>query len=156
MFYPHLSGATSPHWRGDGRGTFHGLSLSTRRSEVTRSVLEGVAFQIRENLEVLAEVVGPPDGIILFGGGAKSGLWQEIIANLTGMPVATAASVETATLGAGLLAGVGAGVWADIQTAQERLATDTQRRLPDPVVAGQYEEIYAKYRGLEAKLLSEE
>jgi xylulokinase len=79
FFYPHLAGATSPHWQVEARGAFHGLSLSTSRPELTRAVLEGVAFQIRQNLEVLEELIGPAREIILFGGGARSRLWQEII-----------------------------------------------------------------------------
>jgi xylulokinase len=154
FFYPHLGGATSPHWQAEARGTFRGLSLSTGRPEMTRAVLEGVAFQIRENLEVLTEITGAMDAIILFGGGAKSPLWRDIISDLTGMPVAIAGSVETATLGACILAGVGSGVFPDIQTGQRRLSIPMDRRLPDPVVTQQYQEIYRKYRELEAKLLS--
>jgi xylulokinase len=153
-FYPHLSGATSPHWRAECRGVFWGLSLSTGPPELARSVLEAVAFQIRENLEVLAELAGPQDGIILFGGGAKSAVWQQIIADVTGLPVAAAAAEETATRGAAMLAGLGSEMFPDIATSAERLAGPTQQCLPNKTVTERYDDLYGRYRSVEEKLLS--
>ena len=66
LFYPHLGGAGSPHWLNSARGTFHGLSLATTRGHLTRAVLEGVAYQIRENLTVTEEIGGPVAQVILY------------------------------------------------------------------------------------------
>ena len=70
-FYPHLSGAGSPHWDVDARGSFHGLSLATSRGHLARAVMEGVAFQVRENLEVTQTLAGRAERVIAFGGGAE-------------------------------------------------------------------------------------
>jgi xylulokinase len=152
-FYPHLSGGGSPHWESQARGTFHGLSLATTRAHLTRAVLEGVAFQIRENLAVTQELAGPVDETIVFGGGAKSPLWREIIGDVVDRPLAWADTVEAANLGASMLAGVGCGLFDSLAEARGTMVGTLTRREPDPEGARRYDELYHAYVEFERKLL---
>jgi len=152
-FYPHLAGATSPHWANAARGAFHGLSLATTRGHLTRAVLEGVAYQIRENLEITGEIAGPAAEVILYGGGAQSALWREIIGDVLGRPIAWTAAVETAGLGAAMLAAAGCGACASLDEARDQMAPSLERRLPRPDRVALYAEQFAAYRRDEALLL---
>lgn len=153
-FHPHLSGATSPYWRSDVHGAYENLSLATTRGHLTRAVLEGVAFQMRANLEVTQAVAGPVAEAIVFGGGAKSPLWREIIADVLGLPVCWTPSVETASLGAAMLAGVGAGLFASLDEARARMVGIAARREPTPRGADEYEGWYRLYSQAEARLMA--
>jgi xylulokinase len=103
LFFPYLSGVSSPNWS-EGSGTFTGLSRSSTIGHMARAVLEGVAYNIRENLEVMADVCGSAQELRLYGGGSKSPLWCQIIANVTGKRVVRLISSETALAGAAILA----------------------------------------------------
>lgn len=154
FFFPHLSGATSPHWRSKAKGIFYGLSLSTSTGDLIRSVLEGIAFQVKENLEILEELTGEVKEIKVFGGGAKSKLWGQIIASVTGKKVYLLFLGRPATIGACLLAGLGSGFYKSYQEAMKSL-----RNLPyikiNPNIHDQrkYEMLYSEYSELEAKIL---
>ena len=154
LFYPHLSGAGSPHWHSNARGTFHGLSLATTRAHLTRAVLEGVAYQIRENLTVTETLAGPVEQIIVFGGGAKSALWREIIRDVTNRPLAWTSTVETANLGASMLAGVGCGLFPTLMHAQEVMADTLTSSRPDPEGTAIYAGLYNNYCHTETSLLT--
>jgi xylulokinase len=103
IFFPYLAGGCSPHW-GEPVGCFYGLSLNTSFGHAARAVMEGVAYGIRENLEVMALSCGQAKQIRLYGGGSKSELWCQIIADVTGIPVAQLSSSESALAGAAKLA----------------------------------------------------
>jgi xylulokinase len=152
-FYPHLAGAGSPHWHSSSRGAFQGLSLATTRGHLTRAVLEGVAFQIRENLAVSQELAGTVKSLIVFGGGAKSALWREIIADVTNRPLAWTPTVETASLGASILAGLASGVFASFADGRSATLKILVQREPDPEMARQYAGYFAEYQKAEAGLL---
>ena len=149
LFYPHLGGAGSPHWLSGAHGTFHGLSLATTRGHLTRAVLEGIAYQIRENLAVTEEIGGPVAQVILYGGGAKSSLWREIIADVLGRPVSWNQTAETAGLGAAMLAGLGCGVFASLDEARRRMMTVTQQQRTT-FRAATYDATFETYRRFEA------
>ena len=153
MFLPHLSGAGSPHWDNTARATFHGLSLATTRAHLTRAVLEGVACQMRENLAVTQELAGPVQRIILFGGGARSEVWRGIIADVANLPVATTPSVETAALGAAMLAALGVGVFASAAEARGVMVRVGEPRPPLADNVAAYADMYQSYRVLEERLL---
>jgi xylulokinase len=153
LFYPHLSGATSPHWHNTARGAFHGLSLATSRGHLTRAILEGIAYQIRANLAVTEEIGGPVDRVIVFGGGAKSALWREIIGDVLGRPLAWTRTVETACLGAAMLAGLGCGLFGSAIEARQRILAPLTLREPEPEKVALYAEKYAEYRRAESALL---
>jgi xylulokinase len=151
-FYPHLGGAGSPHWLSSARGTFDGLSLATTRGHLTRAVLEGVAYQIRENLAVTEEIGGAVGQVILFGGGAKSSLWREIIADMLGRPVAWTQTAETAGLGAAMLAGLRCGVFASLDEVRSRMGPVTHHQSA-PNHAATYAAWFDSYRRIETRLL---
>ncbi len=151
-FYPHLAGATSPHWQPDAHGAYLGLQLATGAGDIVRALLEGVAFQIRTNLAIMEETAGEVEALVLFGGGARSALWREIIAAVTGKPVALALTPDIAGWGAALLAGVGAGL------IEHRLSR-TAARSGVPFQASsaaikQYDGLYSVYRQEERMLLA--
>jgi xylulokinase len=154
MFLPHLSGATSPHWQSTARGAFHGLSLATGRPHLTRALLEGVAYQLHQNLTITQELAGPVQQAIVFGGGAKSALWRQIIADVINLPVAWTASVETASLGAAMLAGLGCGLFSSLDEARARMVKMQASQEPDPARVEVYAEAYRHYRQVEAQLLN--
>ena len=153
-FYPHLSGAGSPHWNVDARGSFHGLNLATSRGHLVRAVMEGVAFQVRENLEVTQMLAGRAERVIAFGGGARSALWRAVLGDVLNRPLAWAEAVETAGLGAAMLAGVGCGLFPAVDEAQRRMLPSLAVRPPDPGSAAAYDAAYGAYRRLENTLLT--
>ncbi len=153
MFLPHLGGAGSPHWKSSARGTFHGLSLATGRGHLTRAILEGVAYQLHENLAITQELAGPIRHAIVFGGGAKSALWRQIIADVIDLPVVWTPTVETASLGAAMLAGLGCGLFASLDEARARMVRTQAIQQPNPALVEVYAEAYRRYRQVETGLL---
>ena len=98
-------------------------------------------------------MAGPVTEAIVFGGGAKSPLWREIIADVTGLPLAWTPSVETACLGAAMLAGIGAGVYASFDEARTQMVGMAARREPNANAAAEYDEWYRAYCSAEARLM---
>ena len=157
-FYPHLSGAGSPHWRADVWGAFLGLTLASRRGDIVRSVLEGVAFQIRANLEAMADIGIGIDELVLFGGGAQSPQWSQMICDITAKPVTVTDMVDVANWGACVLAGVGAGIFDDglvVRSMKQSQASAAPSRVwrPRQNIVDRYHHIYRRYRAQEDKLL---
>lgn len=138
MFYPYLAGACAPHW-GEPTGSFSGLSLNTGLGHAARAVMEGIAYGIRENLEVMEQFCGKARQIRLYGGGSKSDLWCQIIADVTATPVARLSSSETALAGAAKLAFSALGI-----STPESLAV-AKEFIPDANAAAIYNTSYAKY-----------
>lgn len=111
FFYPLLSGANSPDWYKNSKGCFYGITLSTRPADIIKSVMEGIAYHIKSNIQVMENADKPSEDLRIFGGGASSNVWCDIIANVTGKRVSTLYTHETACLGAAILAGLGAGIF---------------------------------------------
>ncbi len=116
-FLPYLAGERTPYADPDARGAFAGLSLRHDRGALVRAVLEGVAFGLRDGLDLVAEVSGPPAIGRVSGGGARSRLWLQIVASVLELPLQRTAVDEGASFGAALLGGVAAGVFADVHEA---------------------------------------
>jgi sugar (pentulose or hexulose) kinase len=112
-----------------------------------------VAYQIRENLLVSQELAGAVKNVIVFGGGAKSALWRDIIGDVINRPLAWTPTVETASLGASILAGLACGVFASFAEGRSATLRILTQREPDPVKAGQYAETFKQYQRAEAGLL---
>lgn len=120
-FYPHFQGATSPYWVSGASGAFQGITLATSRYDIVRAVLEGIAYQISVNVGLHEKVDGNViRELRLFGGGANSALWCGIIADVTGKSVVVPYTIETANLGAAMLAGLGGGDAAGMPPPQAR------------------------------------
>jgi xylulokinase len=118
IFLPYLIGERTPHLDPQARGLFLGLTAQHGRAELVRAVLEGVALACYDAYSVLAEAGPAPARIVLAGGGGRSRLWQQIIADLFGLPVQQLTVAEQSALGAALLAGAGAGIFDLIEAAQ--------------------------------------
>lgn len=148
IFLPYLTGERTPHPDPLARGAFVGLTARHTRAHLTRAVLEGVAFGLRDSFELIkASPAGLINEVRVSGGGAKSPLWRQIMADVLGVPLVVAEAIEGAAYGAALLAGVGGGVWPDVQTAAVA-AVKTGARVEPGADAGAYEGAYQLYRDL--------
>ena len=119
-FLPYLAGERTPHADPDARGSFTGLTLRHDRGALVRAVLEGVAFGLRDSLDLIAELGAAPAGGRVSGGGARSELWLRIVASVLELPLERTAADEGAAFGAALLGGVAAGIWADVPRPPRR------------------------------------
>jgi xylulokinase len=148
LFAPYLQGERTPHADPDARGAFVGLSLRHDRGALARAVLEGVAYGLRDSLELLRGLGVDATAARVSGGGAASDLWTRIVASALGVPLERTASDAGAAFGAALLAGVREGVFADAAEAVARCVRVRDRVEPDPAWAAAYAEGYARYRAL--------
>lgn len=147
FFLPYLSGERTPHADPHVRGAFVGLTLRHGRAHMTRAVLEGVAYGLRDNLALMQEVgLGSIDQVRVSGGGAKSPLWRQILADVCGVDLVTVEAGEGAALGAALLAGVGAGVWPTAAEACGAAVELGEQTSPDPETRELYEPLYERFR----------
>jgi xylulokinase len=147
-FLPYLSGERSPHPDPLARGAFVGLTLAHDRRHLTRAVLEGVAFGLRDGLDLMVAAGMPaPDQIRASGGGTASELWRQVLADVLDAEIATVNTTEGAAYGAGLLAAVGAGWYPRVEDAAAALVTATPVASPGPDTA-RYAEAHAIYREL--------
>ncbi len=117
LWAPYLMGERTPHLDPNARGALVGLTAQHTRAHMIRAILEGVAFSLRDTFTIFWDLGVPVKSIRLGGGGARSPLWQQIQADVYGMPVELVAADEGAAYGAALLAGVGAGVWESVDAA---------------------------------------
>lgn len=117
LWLPYLMGERTPHMDAKARAAFVGLTASHTRAHLIRAVLEGVAFSLRDSLEIFKELGAPVETIRLGGGGAKSKLWQQIQADVYGQTVEIVEADEDAAYGAAILAGVGAQNWNSVDEA---------------------------------------
>jgi len=148
LFAPYLAGERTPHADPDARGSFTGLSLRHDRGALARATLEGVAYGLRDSLELLRELGVRPEVGRASGGGAKSDLWLRIVASVLGLPLERTESEEGSAFGAALLAGVRAGVFENAADAVARCVRVRDRIDPDPEWSAAYEGGYNRYRQL--------
>lgn len=145
-FIPALSGAMTPRWNDRARASFTGLSMDHGRAELCRAVLEGCTFALRDNVDRLAELGIPTDVLHVTGGGARSELWLQMKADVTGRQVRGVAG-EGAAMGSACLAAVAAGWFPDVTSASDALvAFDKTVCDPDPTLASGYDRAYQAYR----------
>jgi xylulokinase len=148
-FLPYLSGERTPHADPHVRGAFVGLTLHHTRAHLTRAVLEGITFGLRDNLALLAAMGLPaPDEVRLSGGGTRNPHWRQLIANILAHPLVTVQTTEGAAFGAALLAGVGTGVWPDVEAACAAGVGTTGTTLPHPEASADADAAYARFRTL--------
>ncbi len=145
-FLPYLQGERTPHRDASARGAFIGLSLAHTRAHLTRAVLEGVCFALRDSVSILHELGVAPDHLLLTGGGAKSPFVRRLQAEVYGLPVGTVNREEGPAYGAALLAAVGAGAFPDLAAAARATLTRSPLEHPDPPAHGVYDAPYARFR----------
>lgn len=149
VFYlPYLMGERSPHNNLDARAMFVGMSMDTTREDMTLAVLEGVAFGLRDSLEVARSLGIRIDSSRICGGGAKSPLWRQIIAAVMNVKLEIIESEEGPGYGAAILAAVGCGTFESVERACEKLVKVIDTVEPDPVLVQKYEEKYQKFKQL--------
>lgn len=149
LFLPALSGATAPRWNDRMRGAFAGLAMGHDRPHLARAVLEGTAYALRDIVERLGALGLGGDELRVIGGGARSPVWLQIKADVTGKALRPVLAEEPTALGAAMLAGVAAGMFDDLDDAVARAGQlATEPVLPDTRNAQTYDECYAGYRRL--------
>ncbi len=146
VFLPYLIGERSPHWNPRARAAFVGLTMAHGRAEMTRAVLEGVAFNLRIILDAFRDQGAPISALRLIGGGARSPLWRQILADVFGLPVLRPRLlVEATSLGAAIAGGVGVGLYPDYSVAGELVRVEPGEE-PRHDVAARYDELYEVFR----------
>ncbi|NTV62477.1 MAG: xylulokinase [Oscillochloris sp.] len=152
LFLPYLSGERTPHLDPLARGAFVGLTARHTAAHMARAVLEGVVYSLRDGLEIMRGLGLPITEIRATGGGAKSPLWRQLQADIYATPLATLAAEEGPAYGAALLAGVGAGLFADVGEAVARCVSVAGITTPDPAAVERHAAFYAIYRSLYGQL----
>lgn len=153
FFLPYLSGERTPHPDPLARGAFIGLTVRHALAHCTRAVLEGVAFGLRDSFALLQSVgVGSIDQVRVSGGGAKSALWRQILADVLNAELVTVNTTEGAAYGAAILAAVGVDRWPTVEAACEELIKITSAVTPQPQHVEVYQTLYPLYRDLYPRL----
>ena len=149
LFLPYLTGERTPHADPLARGAFVGLTLRHSKAHLVRAVLEGVAYGLRDSLELLRQTgVSDPEQVRLSGGGARSPLWRQILADILDIELVTVKVNEGAAYGAALLAAVGAGIYTSVEEACEATVCTSEQTLPLEEHQPLYNRYYAIYRSL--------
>jgi len=161
LLLPYWSGAMPPWWDPDARGALVGLSAEHGRGHLYRALMEAVALDMAAGYDVIERITGVPvEEILVIGGGARSALWRQILADVTGRPIRLSATIEATCLGAAMLAATGAG-WYDspAEAAAAMRGAIAGENLPDPETAETcaplrelYRELYPSLRGIFARL----
>lgn len=146
LFLPYLTGERTPHPDPLARGSFIGLTVRHTLPHLTRAVLEGVAFGLRDSFELMKSIgLSSIKQVRVSGGGARSPLWRQILADVLGSELVTVNTTEGAAYGAALLAGVGAGIWNSVDAACAATIQVTGSTTPIPTTVAYYDDAYAQY-----------
>ncbi|HXY42914.1 MAG TPA: FGGY family carbohydrate kinase [Acidimicrobiales bacterium] len=148
-FLPNLSGATAPRWNDRMRATFHGLSVNHDRRHLSRAVVEGCVYALRDITTRLQAMGLPGDEIRVVGGGTRTPFWLQAKADACKVPVRPVLGPEPTALGAAILAAVGAGMYPDAASASSQMAVlGDERYEPDAETSASYDDSYVRYRRL--------
>ena len=150
FFLPYLMGERSPINDVNARGTFTGMTMDTTRADLVQAVLEGVAFAIRDSVEVARSLGLDLSRSTICGGGAKSPLWRKIFANVLGIPLDMVKTEQGPGYGGAMLAMVGCGLFASVQDAADALVERASTTMPDPELTERYEKQYQKFHKIYA------
>src|SRR6266516_3631076 len=148
LFLPYLQGERTPHLDAYARGGWIGLIASHDRRHLVRAVLEGVAFSLKDCFSIIREQGLPMEQLRATGGGAKSHLWRQIIADVLGVELVTTKATEGTAFGAALLAGVASGIYSSVPQACEATIRVVERTGPDRGNEAAYAQAYETYRAL--------
>lgn len=155
LFLPYLTGERTPYPDPYARGAFIGLTLRHRKEHMVRAVLEGVTYGMRDSLELMRELGIRSRRIVASGGGARSPLWRQMMADVFETEIVLVNATEGAAYGAALLATVGTGVYPDIRTAAGKCIGTTGQALPNDATSAVYNRFYPRYRALYPALKDE-
>jgi xylulokinase len=148
VFLPYLSGERTPHLDPRARGAFFGLTARHGAAHMTRAVMEGVIFSLRDSLEIMRSLGVPIEDVRATGGGARSGLWRQLQADIYGSPIRRTVADEGPAYGAALLAGVASGTYSGIDEASSEVELREETTEPDQERAKIYEDYYELYQSL--------
>lgn len=151
-FLPYLSGERTPHADANARGTFIGMNVGTTRGHMTRAVIEGVTFALKDSFDLMGTMGVVPDHATAVGGGANSEFWLQMMSDAFGLPLESVGPAEGAPLGAAMLAAVGADVFETVEDAASLWLTSEKRVEPDSTATSLYAEEHSKYQELYADL----
>lgn len=152
VFLPYMAGERSPIWNSNARGVIFGLSLATTRCEFVRMILEGAAYALRHNVETAGKAGVPIHEMIAVGGGARSAVWNQIKADVTGVPVRVPEHTEGAAVGVAMLAGIATGIFGDEQHAAQRVVSAAGRYEPRAEFKARYDALFGIYLCLYERL----
>ena len=152
LFLPYLTGERTPHLDPQARGVFLGLTARHTRGHMTRALMEGVLFSLRDGLEIMRDLQIRPKEIRATGGGASAPLWRQLQADVYGLPIHRLRIEEGAAYGAALLGHVAAGAFASVEEASTVVKTMTEVTEPDQRATEAYESLYGVYRSVYASL----
>ena len=145
-FLPYLMGERSPHNNPNARATFIGMTMDTTREDMTQAVLEGVAFALRDSLEVAKSLGIDLKRTKICGGGAKSPLWKKIVANVLNLKVDVIESEEGPAMGGAMLAAVANGEYASVEEIAAKVVKIIDTVEPDPELVAKYEARYQQFK----------
>lgn len=148
LFLPYMMGERAPIWHTAARGVFFGLTLATPRGALIRAILEGTAFALRHNVEVARKAGVRIDELRSIGGGTRSPLWNQIKADVLGVPVLLPQTSVGAPFGDAVLVGMSSGLYPDVRQTLRKLVVIQKRYEPDPTNQKRYEAIYPLFRSL--------
>jgi len=148
IFLPYMMGERSPIWHTNARGVFYGLSLSTTRGDMIRSILEGVSFALLHNVEHAEKAGIEVRELRSVGGGARSALWNQIKADVLGIPILLPETSVGAPFGDAILAGMGIGIYTDVEESLQSMVSIKSRFEPDLQRHRLYRNLYGVYRSL--------
>jgi xylulokinase len=149
VFLPYLTGERAPYPDPNAKGAFIGLTVRHGIPHMTRAVLEGVAFGLRDSMEIIKDAgLGQIHQVRVSGGGARSALWRQIMSDVLDSELVTVNTTEGAAYGAALLAGVGVEVWSDVDEACDTVIQIVEQVVPRREQTAQYDALYPVYRGL--------
>ncbi|MBU3181287.1 xylulokinase [Clostridium psychrophilum] len=148
LFLPYLMGERTPHNDPNARGSFIGLNITHKRGDMTRAILEGVCFGLRDSLEILRSLNVEVKEVRVSGGGSKSKLWRQILADIFNLDVLVTNSKEGPAYGASILAAVGCGLYESVDEACKQLIKITDIVEPIKVNVEKYDKLYKIYTPL--------
>lgn len=148
LFAPYLTGERNPHPDPFARGAFVGLTLRHGLAQMIRSVMEGVAFGMRDQLELLRSLGANPSEAVIAGGLVNSPVWRQLTTDIMGIPLYTVNTAESSAFGAAILAAVGAGAYPDVPTACKQMVRRIETIQPDTQAVSDYERLYPSFRNL--------
>ena len=146
LVMPALAGSGAPNWYPKARGVFLGLSLSTDKKQLTRAMLEGICLEIRWMLEAARKLGTDIEEVRIWGGAAKSDLWNQIAADVYGIPAARTTVPEAGLVGAAILAAVGVGIFSSAQEGARSMVQVERRYEPNPGLRLRYDEMFDLYK----------
>ena len=148
IFLPYLSGERTPYADPYARGVFFGLSYIHNQNHFTRAVMEGISYSQYDCLSLMEEIGITSDKIVLFGGGARSELWRRMISDIFNTKIVTLNVEEGPSYGAAILAGVGAGIYKNVEEATGSIIKEVSETTPNPDNVTKYAKYYEVYKSL--------